>query len=844
LSGLHVVPFLIAQLIIYGNLSECYNKRKNKALLTGTVFNIVVNIISIHFIYYIVFDTLNPWSILKILIYRQCTYQVLGRVAIALIFSIIIAMFVGILGSILITKEIPRLSRQVKGILLLIVTIVIIPIIVVLNISNNEISNIVISEVCRDNVIGNDDTNEENSYIVIKNIGSYTCEINELYLINSEDEEDKLTIQNITLEPSGEYRYSFKQDYGINIKKKGGSNICLVDGDGNIIDNVTVPSLLQDESYKLTDGEWDIVSLEVPTPIFSVESGFYDEPFELDITADCGVSVYYTLDSSIPTKDSDLYTSPIYVYNKSDAPNQYRSVQNVVPNYLEIGQIGEDPVDKCFVVRAIAVDQSGKTSDVVTKSYFVGMDNYEDKRVLSLVSNPDDMFGEDGIYVTGAEYDKWYENGASSEVEKPIANFNQHGIEWERQSNLEVFDSGKVIDNQLVGVKIQGASSRESMFKRFSIYSRKDYSASKWFDTTLFDGVKTHSIVLRDGDYNALAQALSSGRNAFNIDSEKIVLFLNGEYWYDSYMFEKLSSEYFAEHYGVDEDNVIIASEGKTDTEYVDYEESFEYLSTFVANNDMSVDSNYEKLKQIMDVQSYIDFWAINIYLAGMDTSEIKNIVAWKTSVKENDEYGDNRWRWVFYDMDSMLSITRNDYDNIEINAQLNSFNIKGKFVTIPIDEGVFWKALTVRDDFCRQFVLSFMDIMNTNFSLSNVERILNEYGYDISYDDYFFRERPKYIVKYMAKEFGLADTMGKVTLSSNMSGSPIMLNTITPQLVSKDEGWSGNYLTDYPVTVTATQDGFDHWEVTSGGQTSNYTDMTIEVSVVEGGVEIYAVYK
>jgi hypothetical protein len=124
------------------------------------------------------------------------------------------------------------------------------------------------------------------------------------------------------------------------------------------------------------------------------------------------------------------------------------------------------------------------------------------------------------------------------------------------------------------------------------------------------------------------------------------------------------------------------------------------------------------------------------------------------------------------------------------------------------------------------------------------VERILNEYGYDISYDDYFFRERPKYIVKYMAKEFGLADTMGKVTLSSNMSGSPIMLNTITPQLVSKDEGWSGNYLTDYPVTVTATQDGFDHWEVTSGGQTSNYTDMTIEVSVVEGGVEIYAVYK
>jgi hypothetical protein len=453
------------------------------------------------------------------------------------------------------------------------------------------------------------------------------------------------------------------------------------------------------------------------------------------------------------------------------------------------------------------------------------------------------LFGEEGIYVTGAEYDKWYEEGASSDVEKPIANFNQHGIEWERQANLEVFNMGAVVDNQLVGVRIQGASSREGSLKRFSIYSRKDYSASKWFDTALFDGVKTHSIVLRAGNYNAMVQALSGGRNAFNIDGKKIVLFLNGEYWYDSYMFEKLSNEYFSEHYGVNEDNVIIAEDGKTITEYINYNESFEYLNDYVENNDMSVDANYEKLAEMLDVQSYIDYWAINIYLGNMDVAENKNIVAWKTATNEDEQYGDNRWRWVLYDMD-LLTDSARDNENLDTDAELNSFNVTGTFLTIPIDEGIFWKALTVRDDFCRQFVISFMDILNTNFSELNVERILNEYGYDISYDDYFFRERPKYIVKYMAEEFGLAGTIGKVTLSSNKSDFPISLNTITPQLVSKDENWSGNYMTDYPVTVTATQNGFDHWEVTLGGQTSNYTDITIEVPVVEGGVEIYAVYK
>jgi hypothetical protein len=340
-----------------------------------------------------------------------------------------------------------------------------------------------------------------------------------------------------------------------------------------------------------------------------------------------------------------------------------------------------------------------------------------------------------------------------------------------------------------------------------------------------------------------MMQALSGGRNAFNIDGKKIVLFLNGEYWYDSYMFEKLSNEYFSEHYGVNEDNVIIAEDGKTITEYINYNESFEYLNNYVENNDMSVDANYEKLAEMMDVQSYIDYWAINIYLGNMDVAENKNIVAWKTATKEDEQYGDNRWRWVLYDMD-LLTDSARDNQNLDTDAELNSFNVTGTFLTIPIDEGIFWKALTVRDDFCRQFVISFMDILNTNFSELNVERILNEYGYDISYDDYFFRERPKYIVKYMAEEFGLAGTIGKVTLSSNKSGFPISLNTITPQLVSKDENWSGNYMTDYPVTVTATQNGFDHWEVTLGGQTSNYTDITIEVPVVEGGVEIYAVYK
>ena len=40
-------------------------------------------------------------------------------------------------------------------------------------------------------------------------------------------------------------------------------------------------------------------------------------------------------------------------------------------------------------------------SEAVTATYFVGENPYRDKLVVSLVADPEDLFGENGIYVTG-----------------------------------------------------------------------------------------------------------------------------------------------------------------------------------------------------------------------------------------------------------------------------------------------------------------------------------------------------------------------------------------------------------------------------------------------------------
>ena len=51
--------------------------------------------------------------------------------------------------------------------------------------------------------------------------------------------------------------------------------------------------------------------------VFSHETGFYDSSFSLSLTANKDSKIYYTLDSSIPDENSNLYTGPITISDNS-----------------------------------------------------------------------------------------------------------------------------------------------------------------------------------------------------------------------------------------------------------------------------------------------------------------------------------------------------------------------------------------------------------------------------------------------------------------------------------------------------------------------------------------------
>lgn len=110
----------------------------------------------------------------------------------------------------------------------------------------------------------------------------------------------------------------------------------------------------------------------------SHESGFYSEPFFLEITSKRGYEIYYTLDGSEPNRNSIRYKEPIYIDDASANANYYSVMMNVSPNYeyveekARIYHIPEKNVDKCTILRAVAYKNNKTKTEVINRNFWVG----------------------------------------------------------------------------------------------------------------------------------------------------------------------------------------------------------------------------------------------------------------------------------------------------------------------------------------------------------------------------------------------------------------------------------------------------------------------------------------
>lgn len=702
-------------------------------------------------------------------------------------------------------------------------------------------------------------------YIVLVNDGKIPIYICDLYLSDHKKKLQKLPLEDMLLQ-KGEriVIYPAENDaFGI---KASGETIYLSDGINKILQEVKVPKLEENMVYSYMEQEkkWTIssktvgkenepVSVVLEQPYFSEESGFYKNPFYLTMSAPKGTKIYYTTDGSVPDETSMIYEKPLYLKNASSQPNQYRSIQNVTEDWKRNSEEVEN-VDKANVIRAVAIDDDGNQSEVTTATYFVDLEKYKDKTVISLVTDPSLLFDEEkGIYVTGKEYDDWLNNWEKQgyreltedeEKEIPVQNYRMHGRDYEIPAVMELYQQENRT-KQNVGIRIQGGSTRQGKLKRFSVYSRKSYDDSRYMNADLFDDVATHSFVLRDSLGNALCQELMEGRNVAIQRSIPCVLFLDGEFWYESYIQEKYSKDYLQEYFGVEKENALMIANGMVKEGVESDKELYGEIYAYYSSHDFTKPDVYQEYGRILDYQSYIDFVCANVYLCNMDINENKNYLLWRVRDKQNGKYSDGKWRFLLYDMDCIewcgISEDSLEYYGVDTAAAINSFSHKMKTAGGSFNSQGLYVTLKQNEEFQKQFVLTFMDLMNNNFSPEHVSKVMEKYGEDLSWNDHFFEKRPEYMTKYLKKEFQLKGKAYPVTIEENIKGAgEITLNT--SKITLADGVWMGNYFTKYPITLMA--DAKRGYRFVGWSGDVSRKDSAIEVKVKKGGIHIVAEYE
>lgn len=480
--------------------------------------------------------------------------------------------------------------------------------------------------------------------------------------------------------------------------------------------------------------------------IFSKESGFYDDEFMLRIYAPTK-EIYYTLDGTKPNKNSEKYTEGILVYDASKNPNVHSLRTDVCAEFQEemvakysekdmYYQVPKHKVDKCTVIRAVYYDNSGKKSDVEERVYFVGFDEktgYDDVNIISITTEPDNLFGsESGIYVLGDTYKEFVESqeGKGDSLGDYWfwwdANYRNKGIEWERESSIQVFDTTKeLVLSQNAGIRIQGGGSRGFLPKSLNIYARDEYGNDRFEYDFWGTGYYPKRMTLTSGGddvYTKVKDRLVSEQAAkydfVKMNYEPYVLFLNGEYWGFYYLTEKYDVQYIEEYYGVDRGTVIhdiiMMKNGVVETGVeADYYVSYSEMREFITTHDMSIDENYYKACEIIDMQSFIDYYAVEVYIARDGDWPKSNVALWRSRYTSEKPYEDGKWRWMLFDVNS-TAMEDGLVDNDSI-----------KYVREHCDLfGSLYKSNLFRE----AFISRLLEIANTTFSEEAIEQKLQEY--------------------------------------------------------------------------------------------------------------------
>lgn len=582
----------------------------------------------------------------------------------------------------------------------------------------------------------------------------------------------------------------------------------------------------------------------------SHESGFYPKPISLTITCSQPYAqLHYTLDGTAPTLDSPLYTDPISLQR---TVGRYDPLSRITGLHLEGDYLSEKDFPSAHVLRVAALWPDGTVSAETAGTYFVGYSDrsvlFGDLPILSLIMDPGDLFDyEKGIFMLGASFDQWNAQQTEPyEAWEVFGNFSNKGKEWERPVTVDFMLAEGEQFVQNMGLRIKGAASRTAPQKSMRLIAREEYGKKNIRHPLLpgnicqADGTvmeKYKSITLRNGandrDHarirDPFISQLARGLNIETALSRAAVCYINGEYWGLYTLTEEYSDHHLANHYGLENENVITIKKSEVEDGVEADADLFWDMYHFISDNDMADPAAYAKAAEMVDIKSLADYAAVTLYIFNEDgIFQYNNWQIWRVRQPQPDQspLADGKWRMMLYDSDYSSGVYTDGYG-----YQTNT--IRELLLDKEYEE---WHparlitSLMANEDFRREVILSLCDVRNLYFEKCRVDALLASMTaeYEKQTNNTFLRFGPEWIARWnvpnhLEEQLNILHRFftGRYHVFSSHIRSAFQLKNYSEITVSSSDSAKGSvkvndrniriadplilhYFTEFPITLTA----------------------------------------
>ncbi len=544
---------------------------------------------------------------------------------------------------------------------------------------------LVINEIIASNSTVYSMNGEYYDLIELKNISEESINLNDYFI--SDDKKDLLAynLPDITLKPGG---FCVIAADGKNVPFKlssSGDTVYLTHKDGTPVDALWFEECPPEISYGRAGDE--LVYFSSPTfgrengsgettltasPVPSVEPGEYTSSFTLTFSGEG--DMYYTIDGSEPTKNSEKYSDGIIV-------------------------------DKNVSIRIKAYDGAKIPSETVTCAYF--FNETSNLPLLKITALDSDIWDEStGIYANPTK-------------------------SWTKEINLSFFVNGTEEFNIDCGLSMFGSTGRYESKKSFKVKFRGKYGASS-LDYKVFEDLDIDSftdLVIRGGsqdwyfsgvrDEVATSLALSAETSLLVQSYRPVILYVNDTYMGIYFIRERINEDFVASHHNTSPDDVAIVRYGyRLEKGTSEDMEDWNALISFIKTKDMKDPDNYAYVCRYLDVESLADWYIFRAYAGDLD---IDNIRYYRESK-------DAKWKLIFFDLDlgffgtksPLTKITGSSSDYSSFNVPIRYLKVNEEFKALFLERLYYHAENTLSDEYVLGRIDYFEELLKADIPANN----------------------------------------------------------------------------------------------------------------------------